>query len=87
MLDVGGVGLGDLPEARLIAGDMRERIEAAVEDLHGTLRTVFVLRDIEGWTSGEVCHALGLTASNQRVLLHRGRLKVRAALESYLASG
>lgn len=78
---------GHLPEARLLSADIRDHIEAAVEDLHGTLKTVFVLRDIEGWTSQEVCNAMGLTASNQRVLLHRARLKVRAALESYLASG
>jgi RNA polymerase sigma-70 factor, ECF subfamily len=47
-------------------------------------RTVFVLRDMEGWSSAEVCDALALTPANQRVLLHRARLRVREALEHYL---
>jgi RNA polymerase sigma-70 factor (ECF subfamily) len=44
-----------------------------------------MLRDIEGWSSEEVAAALGITAGNQRVLLHRGRSRVRAALEVALA--
>jgi RNA polymerase sigma-70 factor (ECF subfamily) len=46
-------------------------------------REVVRLRDIDGWTSTEVCNALELTETNQRVLLHRGRAKLRAALERY----
>jgi len=49
-------------------------------------REVVTLRDIDGWTGDEVCHALELSEGNQRVLLHRGRSKVRAALEAYLAT-
>ncbi|HEY3669674.1 MAG TPA: sigma factor-like helix-turn-helix DNA-binding protein, partial [Acidimicrobiia bacterium] len=41
------------------------------------------LRDVDGWSSREVCNALGVTETNQRVLLHRGRAKVRSALELY----
>ncbi len=44
------------------------------------------MRDVEGWDSADVCAALGLTEANQRVLLHRARAKVRAAVEGYLAS-
>jgi RNA polymerase sigma-70 factor (ECF subfamily) len=46
---------------------------------------VVSLRDIDGWTAEEVCDALELSEANQRVLLHRGRSKVRAALDDYLA--
>jgi RNA polymerase sigma-70 factor (ECF subfamily) len=46
-------------------------------------RLVITMRDLEGWSSEEVRHALEITETNQRVLLHRARSKVRAALESY----
>jgi RNA polymerase sigma-70 factor (ECF subfamily) len=45
---------------------------------------VITLRDVDGWSSEEVRNALELSETNQRVLLHRARSKVRAALESYL---
>jgi RNA polymerase sigma-70 factor (ECF subfamily) len=49
-------------------------------------REVIRLRDIEGWEADEVCDLLGVSHGNQRVLLHRARSKVRAALERYLGS-
>lgn len=42
------------------------------------------MRDIEGWSSEETCEALGISAANQRVLLHRGRAVLRNLLEVYL---
>jgi RNA polymerase sigma-70 factor (ECF subfamily) len=45
---------------------------------------VISLRDIEGWSSDETRNALGISETNQRVLLHRARSKVRQALEDYL---
>jgi RNA polymerase sigma-70 factor (ECF subfamily) len=75
----------DLPEQRLLAGELRERVRAAVASLPPAQRAVVTLRDIEGWTADEVCQLLKLSEANQRVLLHRGRSKVRAALEAYLA--
>ena len=47
---------------------------------------MITLRDVEGWSSEEVRNVLGLSESNQRVLLHRARAKVRQALDSYLES-
>lgn len=75
----------DLPEQQLLSGEVRALIEEAVEALPATQRTVIRLRDIEGFSSDEVCTILGLTEGNQRVLLHRARSKVRAALEPYLS--
>jgi RNA polymerase sigma-70 factor, ECF subfamily len=72
------------PEDALLAAETRERLAEAIEALPATQRAVISLRDIEGWTSEEVCNALDLSETNQRVLLHRARSKVRAALESYL---
>ncbi len=75
----------DLPEERLLAAETRARIAAAIDALPATQRAVISLRDVEGWTSDEVRNALDLSEVNQRVLLHRARAKVRAALEDYLA--
>jgi RNA polymerase sigma-70 factor (ECF subfamily) len=48
-------------------------------------RAVVSMRDVEGWSSEEVQEALEISPANQRVLLHRGRQRVRAALEAYLS--
>jgi len=72
------------PEDALVAAETRERLADAIEALPATQRAVISLRDIEGWSSEEVRNALDLSETNQRVLLHRARSKVRAALESYL---
>jgi RNA polymerase sigma-70 factor, ECF subfamily len=72
------------PEDRLLAGETLGVIEMAIEQLPEAQRTVIRLRDIEGWSPMEVAEALEISDGNQRVLLHRARSKVRAALESYL---
>jgi RNA polymerase sigma-70 factor (ECF subfamily) len=71
------------PETRLLAAETLSLVGAALEQLPPAQREVLTLRDVNGWTSAEVCHALGVSETNQRVLLHRGRAKVRTALESY----
>ncbi|HEY6836365.1 MAG TPA: sigma-70 family RNA polymerase sigma factor [Gaiellaceae bacterium] len=72
------------PEDALLASETRSRLAEAIEALPATQRAVISLRDIEGWSSEEVRNALDLSETNQRVLLHRARSKVRAALEDYL---
>jgi RNA polymerase sigma-70 factor (ECF subfamily) len=72
------------PEDALLAAETRGVIGEAIEALPATQRTVISLRDVEGWSSEEVRNALGLSETNQRVLLHRARAKVRRALEEYL---
>lgn len=71
----------DAIEDRLAAPEIAARIREVVEGLPESQRQVVTLRDIEGLTSGEVCEVLGISEGNQRVLLHRARTRVRAALE------
>jgi RNA polymerase sigma-70 factor (ECF subfamily) len=78
------VPLETIPEERLLSREASGRIAAALEGLPESQRVVVTLRDVAGWDSGEVCAALELSEGNQRVLLHRGRAKLRAALEQYL---
>jgi RNA polymerase sigma-70 factor, ECF subfamily len=59
-------------------------IEMAIEQLPEAQREVIRLRDVEGWSPMEVSETLEITDGNQRVLLHRARSKVRAAVEAYL---
>lgn len=72
------------PELRLLTRELRERLGAIIDTLPSNLRIVLWLRDVEGWSSEEVCNALAIQETNQRVLLHRARSRVRAALEPYL---
>jgi RNA polymerase sigma-70 factor (ECF subfamily) len=74
------------PEEGLLSGETRAVIVAAIEELPKAQRTVLALRDIEGWSSEEVCAALEISAGNQRILLHRGRSRVRAAIEAYFGA-
>ena len=75
---------GTVPEEELLAQETRERVLAAIEALPASQRAVISLRDVEGWSSEEVCELLEISEGNQRVLLHRARAKVRQALEEYL---
>ena len=72
------------PEERLLAAETREVVERAIEQLPPAQRAVISLRDVEGWSSEETRNALGVSETNQRVLLHRARSKLRQALEDYL---
>lgn len=69
------------PEQRLAAAETRAALTEAVDALPPAQHVVLVLRDVHGWSSGEVCNALAISETNQRVLLHRARTKLRRALE------
>lgn len=73
------------PEQHYLSSEGVEIARRAIDALPGAQREVVALRDVEGWSSDEVSEALGLSPGNQRVLLHRGRSRVRAALERAMA--
>lgn len=73
------------PEARYLSSEGVDIAMNSIASLPPAQREVVSLRDVEGWSADEVSEALGITPGNQRVLLHRGRSKVRAALEAALA--
>jgi RNA polymerase sigma-70 factor (ECF subfamily) len=75
------------PESAAIDAETRRMLAAAVADLPERQRVVVVLRDVEGYPAEEVCQILDITPANQRVLLHRARAAVRAALADYLTPG
>jgi RNA polymerase sigma-70 factor (ECF subfamily) len=73
----------ELPEERLLAEETRALIDRSISELPDRQQQVIRLRDVEGWESDEVCESLGVSEGNQRVLLHRARAHVRAALEAH----
>jgi RNA polymerase sigma-70 factor, ECF subfamily len=82
--DVPPANWARLPEGSLLAAETMDLVRRAIDRLPPAQRSVLTLRDVEGLEADEVCNALDLTETNQRVLLHRARAKVRAALEEYL---
>jgi RNA polymerase sigma-70 factor (ECF subfamily) len=73
------------PERALDSNEAVARIQAEIEKLPEMQRLVITMRDVDGLSSDEVRSALEISETNQRVLLHRARAKVRAALEDYYA--
>ena len=76
---------GAAPMERLLARESREIVDDAIAELPAAQCQVITLRDVDGRSPEEVCDLLGISEGNQRVLLHRARAKVRAALEEYMA--
>ena len=68
------------PETKLLSRELREHLLDAVDELAPAQRLVITLRDIVGLPAQEVCELLDVSDANQRVLLHRARTRVRAAL-------
>jgi RNA polymerase sigma-70 factor, ECF subfamily len=75
-----------IPEDRLEANETLRVIRATLDTLPPMQAEVLRLRDVLGWSSEEIRNALDLTETNQRVLLHRARAKVRAAIAEHLRS-
>ncbi len=72
----------DDSENRLDAATLAPLLSSALDDLAPRQRQVVILRDVEGLSTDEVCEALGITSGNQRLLLHRGRARLREILDS-----
>jgi RNA polymerase sigma-70 factor, ECF subfamily len=73
-----------LPEEALLGRETLDVAKREIEELPDAQRAVITMRDVAGCSSEEVCDVLDVSAVNQRVLLHRARSKVRAALERHL---
>jgi RNA polymerase sigma-70 factor (ECF subfamily) len=71
------------PEGSLLRAETRALLARAIDGLPERHRVVITLRDVEGLPSEEVCELLDVSPENQRVILHRSRAKVRAAMEDY----
>ena len=76
-----------LPEDRLLAGETIRVVGEAIDDLPPVQAEVIRLRDVLGWTSEDVRNVLGLSETDQRVLLHRARSRIRRAVDEYLEKG
>ena len=73
----------EIPEDRILSVETSGVIKSAIDALPRNQREVIVMCDVQGWATAEVCNILGITETNQRVLLHRARSRVRRALEAY----
>jgi RNA polymerase sigma-70 factor (ECF subfamily) len=74
-----------LPDQVLLTGELRSVLNAAMARLPESLRSVFVLRDLEGLSTAETAEVLNLTETNVKVRLHRARLALREQLNAYFA--
>ena len=70
----------DRVDERIVAERLARRVHELLPKLPDQQRQVVILRDVEGLEPGEVASMLGVTDGHQRVLLHRGRAKLRALL-------
>lgn len=77
----------DTPERALLSKECRTAIEEAIQALPNKQRQVITLRDVQGMSSEEICNILDISETNQRVLLHRARTKVRRVLDPYVREG
>jgi RNA polymerase sigma-70 factor (ECF subfamily) len=74
----------EIIDDRIVAAALADHAKHVMEGLPAPQQQVVILRDVEGLSSSEVCALLSITEANQRVLLHRGRTRIRSALDCRL---
>ena len=77
----------DTPEKHLLTKEGATHLQQAIDGLPANLQQVLIMRDVEGLSSTEVCDILQISESNQRVLLHRARSRVRRGFDQYFKGG
>lgn len=77
----------EAPEERLLSDETRAVVQRAINTLPHNQRLVITMRDVDGLAPKEICSIMSVSETNQRVLLHRARSKVRGELERYLEGG
>lgn len=71
-------------DERLDAASLLPALKSALETLPPRQRQIVLLRDVEGLSHDEACDVLGISIGNQRILLHRGRTRLREILERHI---
>jgi len=72
-----------LPDDILLSEESREVLRSSIDSLPETMRTVVIMKDIEGFKNEEIAQALGLSVPAVKSRLHRGRLLLREGLSGY----
>jgi RNA polymerase sigma-70 factor (ECF subfamily) len=72
-----------IPDDQLLTAEARQEMDRAIAELPETLRSTFVLRDIQGLSSAETAEVLGITVQAVKNRLHRARLRLRNRLSDY----
>jgi RNA polymerase sigma-70 factor, ECF subfamily len=73
------------PEELVLRAETHAALESAIAALPAVQRAVITMRDVEGFPAEDVCNVLELSETNQRVLLHRARTRIRAALSEHMS--
>lgn len=74
------------PSDDTLRDELFREVEMGLSELPENQRMVVTLRDLLGWSSEEVRDYMEISEANQRVLLHRGRSRLRKFLSGYLSA-
>jgi RNA polymerase sigma-70 factor (ECF subfamily) len=86
MPEVNARSSGETPESQAMRGELEEMLQAAVDGLPDTYRSVFMLREIEQLSTGDTAESLGLSEEAVKTRLHRGRALLRRELTARIGA-